>query len=361
MADHVTTRYMDGIPIVSNSMEPGRYHYTPTMGLLPEQEFYDRCINQLRSYLQKLEDDGKMLRLKDIKKMDILDMTSVFDMPDNKYGIPHFPEVSDEEIDIIQSLNWYAHVPCFEKGALKLNHFRYIVFEILEMDPEQSYMKMKLTDYSKPDGRISIWQIGCSVTVETYIEENEEGELEYMGLKPIEKQNFEQLYTMYSRKDLRWQESDYQYWMDTVVDNAKKQTERIKRESGKDQCDAIVNMYMRAISLCNAMLTKNKPSRPIKQSNSGSRKVSYEKGAAPERKIRNVGALRVQSKDIPRKPCMETVITYRTAKWKVRGHIRHYKNGKEVYIKPTTHTRKALADTDKETATTIRFNKKKGK
>lgn len=323
-------------------------------------QYFDYTHSLLKDYIQKMVDDGKMMRLRDIKKMDILDMTGFLNLPDDGYSLPDPKQATEEELDTMCALNWYIHVPCFEKGAIRVNKFRYIVFEVLEMDPENCHMKIKLTDYSKADGiQSGIWQKGVSTTVVTEMR-NKDEEDHYVGLKLIEKQTFEQLYTMYSAKDLGWGKSDYKQWMDTIVANAREKTKQIEKRTGIDQCGHLVNAYMAYIGICNAILTKNKPSRPVKKQSSGKRKVSYEKGVSPERKIRNVGPLRVQSKDIPRKPCLETVITYKTAKWKVRGHIRHYRSGKEVYIKPTTRTRKALADTDKVTATTIRFNKKKG-
>lgn len=312
----------------------------------------------LKLYMQKLIDDGKMMRLRDIKKMDILDTMGFMSPPDNGYGMPHIGRFSKEEREIGDRLGWYAYIPCFEKGAVKFNTFRYIVFEMIEIDPENKSMKIKLRDYIKSVKEV--WEMGVGVTI--VITDTSSGNINKIRYEIEDKQNFEELYTMYSAKDLGWTKSDYRLWLDTIVANAKTVTKEIKDQSGSDQCEELALAFMGTIVRCNAMLEMNKPSRPIKKENiaPGKRKIAYEKGKNPERKIRNVGALRVQSKEIPRKPSLETVITYKTAKWSVRGHIRRYKNGKEVYIKPSIRTRKALAGTEKTTATTIRFKKKKG-
>lgn len=332
----------------------------PLVKAIIRNPYYNPQI--LKSYMQKLMDDGKMMKFRDVKKMDILDTMDLLPPPDNGYGVPSFENATEEEKAAIKRLGWYSCIPCFEKGALKINTFRYIVFEVLEMDAENQSVKIRLRDYMKPDE--SFWQMGVGATVTIKASQfiDETGNEHYVHLALEEKQNFEDLYTMYSAKELGWSKSEYKQWMDIIVANASEVTKEVKQQIDGDQCDQLANTFILIINRCNAMLEMNKPSRPIKKSvSSGNRTVSYEKGKSPERKIRMVGTLRVQSKEIPRKPCLESIITYKTAKWTVRGHVRRYKNGKEVYIKPTTRTRKALADTNETTATTIRFKKKKGK
>lgn len=334
----------------------------------------------IRRYMQKLEDDKKMVRLRDIKKMNILDATGILKKPQDKWSIPGLNPATDEEAAVIKRLGWYAYVPCFEKGAIKFNTFRYVTFEILEINPEEQNIKIQITDYLKPhDG---IWQKGTSATVviemaeisddvpidyhnvpyaSIPLEDDGSSIERYICLRLDDRENYEDLYTIYSAKGLGWSKAEYKTWMDVVVQNSIDSTKYYKeQQEGHDQCEQLAMLFALIIVRCNILLEMNKPSRPVNTGTSSRhRKIVYEKGEAPERRIRNVGALRVQSKDVPKRPCMETVVTYKTAKWSVRGHIRHYKSGKEVYIKPSTRTRKALVDTDEATATTIRFKKKK--
>lgn len=322
-----------------------------------------RVPELLRSYMQKLMDDGRMLHLKDVKRMDILDVTGFLAPPDNGEGIPDLAPAAKEEQEAVKRLGWYSYVPCFEKGALKLNRFRYIVFEVLELDPEKQGVKIKLRDYVKPEG--SFWQMGVGTTVAvSFAPADENGVRHVVKVENENNENFEQLYSLYDADDLGWSRSDYQTWKDIVVQNSRIATGQVYAASGTDQCGQLANVFVLINSRCNAMLEMNRPSRPVKEKRAGivpdKRTVAYEKGSVPERKIRYVGVLRVQSASIPRKPCLETVITYKVAKWTVRGYVRRYKNGKEVYIKPSVHTRKALEGTGEATATTIRFKKKKG-
>lgn len=89
----------------------------------------------LKFYIQKLVDDGKMMKLSDVKRMNILDTTEFLAPPDNGYGMPSFGPASPQEREIMDKMGWYSNIPCFEKGAIRVNTFRYIVFEVLEIDP----------------------------------------------------------------------------------------------------------------------------------------------------------------------------------------------------------------------------------
>lgn len=315
----------------------------------------------MRSYMQKLIDNECMYKLSQVKKLDILDITGFTNPPDNGYGIPNFPPATEDEKEAINKLGWYAFIPCFEIGAIKLNKFRYIVFCVEEINPERQLVRVRVADYFKAD---DLWQIGVMTVVKAKlldVKDPETGTNHYVNAFHTEDAGFEDMYTLYDREDLGWSENDWQFWMDTVVKNAILVKEEMQKLRGTNQCDQLARIFTLLICRCNSMLELNKPSRPVKPKTvpGAARKVTYEKGAAPERKTRMVGSLRVQSENIPRKPCLETVITYKVAKWTVRGHTRHYKSGKTVYINPTVRKRKALEGTDEMTATTIRFKKKK--
>lgn len=320
----------------------------------------------LRSYMQKLTDEKLMLRLSQVKKMDILDTTAFLTPPDNEYGIPVVHHMAPKEQEVVGRLGWYSIVPCFEEGAVKLNRFRYIVFKILDMDPEKQQVTIRLYDYMKMDG---LWQSGVSTTMMASAMPHVpgmEGTMDvshHMVIRHKDDLDFPGLYTMYEPYELGWSEKDWTLWMDTVVRHSRITVEELSRKKNTDACAQLASVFTKVISRCNVLLELNKPSRPVRavDGNRTHRKctVTCQDGDTPKRVVRNVGALRVQSEKIPRKPCLETVVTYKVARWTVRGHMRHYKSGKSVYVKPGTRTRKALADTGQATATTVRFRRKK--
>lgn len=71
------------------------------------------------------------------------------------------------------------------------------------------------------------------------------------------------------------------------------------------------------------------------------------------KRIREIHGIRILSEKSPKLSTEEILRHYHLENWNVRGHIRHYKNGKTVYIKPTVHHRKALKGTQTPPVQTI--------
>lgn len=308
----------------------------------------ERIDRLLRSFVSILLGKKQMLRLSEVKKMNVLDACALLPEDENEYTAPSIPPVSEEEQKFADKLGWYALVPCFESGALRINKFRYLVFEVQSIDPEKRELAVRIHDYMRIR---SLWQPGISVTAHVRVKT-----LPSVAVACTDPRTFADLYTSLSRKELGWSEEDYRFWMDTVVENA-----RIKEASIPDgymkSCESIAAIFFRVLMRCNLLLSQEKPSRPVNQKGGGKREIRYEKEMTPVRKVRMVGPLKVQSEKPPKAPCLETVVTYKTASWTVRGHVRRYKNGKTVYIKPTVRKRKALTGGEEHPTTTIRFRK----
>ena len=61
-----------------------------------------------------------------------------------------------------------------------------------------------------------------------------------------------------------------------------------------------------------------------------------------DRTFHIIDMITVLSSEKPRRPSAKSIAKYKTLIWQTRGHIRHYKNGKTVYIKPYTCRRKNI-------------------
>lgn len=64
----------------------------------------------------------------------------------------------------------------------------------------------------------------------------------------------------------------------------------------------------------------------------------------PKQIVRNIGNITIKSVKVPKVPTEESIRKYKVASWNKRGHVRHNKNGKTVYIKHTICRRKAFED-----------------
>lgn len=61
-----------------------------------------------------------------------------------------------------------------------------------------------------------------------------------------------------------------------------------------------------------------------------------------DRTFHIIDMITVLSSEKPRRPSAKSIAKYKTLIWQTRGHVRHYKNGKTVYIKPYTCRRKNI-------------------
>ena len=63
--------------------------------------------------------------------------------------------------------------------------------------------------------------------------------------------------------------------------------------------------------------------------------------------------VQIKSASVPKAPTVDIIRHYKVASWNVRGHMRHYKNGKTIYIAPTVAKRKEFENTDASKRQTI--------
>lgn len=113
-----------------------------------------------------------------------------------------------------------------------------------------------------------------------------------------------------------------------------------------------VSIAIACIVLTNAMLSTEKLSSPQKTSHKTIVTYATSENKQPDakRKTRHLGKIKISSEKRPSVPTMRKIINYSMAEWSRRGFTRHYKNGKTVFIKPTTVKRRCIDITTTEKA-----------
>lgn len=104
---------------------------------------------------------------------------------------------------------------------------------------------------------------------------------------------------------------------------------------------------------------REKPSKPTRANPTPTKEkptTAYDQSTQDERKIRTIGTISITSKSVPHAPTQKSAAKYVIASWQTRGHIRHYKSGKTVYIKPSIHHRHALKQNAAPAPVTIKLN-----
>jgi len=106
-----------------------------------------------------------------------------------------------------------------------------------------------------------------------------------------------------------------------------------------------VSIAIACIIMTNLMLKSEKLSAPTKSTETSHIKYDVNmkpNDANPVRKTRNLGKIRITSHNRPSQPSMQKIIRFSKAEWSRQGFMRHYKNGKTVFVRPTTVKRRCV-------------------
>ena len=301
----------------------------------------------LRAYNNALIQRGLRLSEKALFEQDTIDISNL-SVPNEIPGELPSEVVPDLLRTIPEDQRFYASIPCLEQGILyQASANCTLRFKLLELKPKEKYAQIKLYDYENnahlddtsakdvmcaaeaiceilPDGtynmlefvgkkdilqKIPISQLGWTKLDQTFMEK-------YIRQSEID------LYTIKALKEGPEAESKPMMELMYAFQNAILMTNKILEEHSKTQSTKTAAGHKHTNSLPNPTRTYHQDQDP------------------PDRLVRHYGNLKIISKATPHRATQATVRNYKVASWTVRGHLRHYKDGRTVYIRPTTAKRK---------------------
>lgn len=258
---------------------------------------------------------------------------------------------SQEANDIIQKWGQEFHerpdiekflflCPCFNEGTLRLQKDRYIHWKVTRVDLENKQFDIKLFDYLYSH---DTWEPGTSGLLTV----TETGG-EQIEIIPDAQDNvtYSVIYSMLSPKSMGWTEFEAQIWKTTMLEHAR-QREEFLDSLDKHPLSELGTIFITIISYVNMALSENKPkAKPKTKTNKTQVKTTI--GTPPEKKLRTINTLKITSDKPPRVPTRKSIIKYSIESWTCRGHTRRLKSGRLIYVKPSVHHRKALANNQQE-------------
>lgn len=311
--------------------------------------FIERLPELLKQYNDALVKRNMCFSEKELLSKNRIDVRNLCLKTEKPHEIPDMLKnsLTDDETEFLKNNSFYALIPCYEEGVLQINTNRYIYFKTINLDIANDTVILYLQDYIKYDG---IYRVGISATVDN----------NFIDTGIINSVQYHDLYKKIPAKTFNWSEVDKLIWQ---INTSRSQTFTEKLATkGIDLTINLVTVFFKAITKTNYELSLHKPSRGKKENKQTNKRTIIADTTAnqSEKLIRTVGPIMFKSEKPPRKPSEETLVHYRLASWKTRGHLRTYKNGKTVYVRESTHKRKCLQNTEPKTPQTIlRF--KKGK
>lgn len=248
-------------------------------------------------------------------------------------------------------------IPCFETGVLvnpEGPSTTYTHWTVNTINLEKRFYEITLHMYTKGrDENGAVWS--PSIRVHTIIDFHDPQKVtqsyvheDCMGLTDI--------VTAIPYNKLKWSPFDIEVWKNTMVTLTKTQEEMYPEKYDMEYHENVVFQFTQAMTYVNVLLSQNKAKiKPNpKPADDGERKTQaqFDPEKQAERKVRTIGPVSIRSRSVPHAPTKKSVVKYTMESWNRRGHMRHYKSGKVVYIKPTTPHRHALKNTESKPAPT---------
>lgn len=230
--------------------------------------------------------------------------------------------------------------PCFNEGTLRLQENRYIYWKVTRVDLENKQFDIKLHDYLYSH---NTWEPGTSGLLTIKETNGEQIEITADTQNSI---TYSVIYSMLSQKSMGWTDFETQIWKTTMLEHAR-QHENFLDSLNKHPVSELGTIFINIISYVNMALSENKPkAKPKTKTHKTQFKTTT--GTPTERKLRTINTLKITSDKPPRVPTRKSIVKYTIESWTCRGHTRRLKSGRLIYVKPSVHHRKALANNRQE-------------
>lgn len=285
--------------------------------------------------------------------IELPDMDTLYDMVDQ--------DLSEKARAWNNRMQLLHAIPCFRTGVLKKqgqadNETEYIQWTVNDVDVQNLYMNVTLqvyTDIDAVDGK-TIWAPGPKIT--TGLDYSDEDGLS-TKIDPEGSVAMTEASTCVPYSLLKWTPFQIELWKNTSLYIVKQQEENWEKDHDLDIYNYTIRDFIVNMCLVNDLLERERP-RAARSATTKKAEATFEldQDRQDERKVRTISMVKFTSKSVPRMPTEKSVIKYNVASWNTRGHLRHYKSGKTVYVRPSVHHRKALLkDELVPSPTTIRF------
>lgn len=280
-------------------------------------------------------------------------------------------ELATETSNMLQKLNGYKNfitsknaffsfLPCFTKGCIRVTHMQHIVWNLLDININEQTYTIELKSYSaetQNNFEKTWWvknKLKAIISIKT--NENDTGfglKIEYQ-LPIIDLLDTYQISIGINPNSIFNDTKDKIIWK-TNIKKSYAQMNELSNKIQKTQYDIILSEFLTAISFTNMILQNQKRDKTINNpsKNSVTNKITekdentaYTKN--PERIVHKINLITITSTKKPKCPSKKSIANYRLTSWLTRGHMRHYKSGKTIYIKPSVHNRKKLIDIKKD-------------
>lgn len=300
----------------------------------------------------------------DIRKADCVDMRELFvrneQNPDAlEATIPE--DIFDAYSRYAQSAGWFAEIPCLPEGTLRIADTTYFYFQFKRLDVERQQMELKIIVFIDNLLQAPIYQAEIHVTLDY---SNPDSRVYLIDSKS---KMLSRIYTQLNTvRDCQWNSLDNSVWEKSIATmKAMEQDMRntLNAHSEKEFIQYNVSTFLEYISFANAMMARYPD--PVETDETTGAKSCQDPDKAvcmgidekPRQIVRAFGGkIRIKSAHMVGAP-VQSCVSYAVPTWMTRGHIRRYKSGKQVYVRPHMNTRHGMESDAYEAQTIFRLKK----
>lgn len=253
-------------------------------------------------------------------------------------------------------------IPCFKTGVLKQTtdeEVTFIQWTTNNVDIDNHSIDITLQVYTQTilkDFDYNTWAPGP--TINATMAFPEQGKFE-MQINVDKSTTMSDLLKLVPPTKLKWSPFQSEIWKNSSLQIAYVQEKDWTKPDTESFYTRLIRDFMVSMTLINTILETNKPVSRTNKNTEHKPKIipNFSQDAQDERKVRTINTINFLSKSVPHTPTEKSVIKYNIESWQTRGHLRHYKSGKTVWVQPSVHHRKALQNNKSEVApTTLKFN-----
>lgn len=268
-----------------------------------------------------------------LKEFDTIDFSNFIgsDSYEQKSDLPNFDELSQEEVNKLNNC-WYLIIPPFEEGVLKPNKNRYVWFKVVEINEENHSYEVFLADYAYDQ---HVWILENKIAGTFYWDAKWCDKKHWLYKCEGERTSKIMARHLKEYKD-EWDEDNLLYLNNVAIPV-------MKSSELDNDLECLLCHFAYTIIKTNLELLNDKP-RAKRNSVNKVKTTAGEVDKNPKPKVIRTmtSGIKIKSVKVPKAPNQESIRKYKIEAWKTRGHIRHYKDGKTVYIRESIHHRKCL-------------------
>ena len=317
--------------------------------------YFGILTSQTQPYLESMG----LLPYAKRNETNILNTSPLFCKYDGKFPENLKTELADLlnfALDTLQPIPELAVIPPFPSGLFNLSDQQDMFYKTLWQQKGRIAFEITIAAKTDTPKKETIYRyltrFQLTITIPTTLKSSV-----FTMTKIKHEQSTSQLYAGLDLDDIHWNLMDRTIFLDIC--------ENIDTYETK----TYASLFLTNVLVVNAMLYQNTPKRQKSKKESQTNLIKAYLPAS-ETSSTTVTNIVIQSKeDIHDTPVIQhkmtsdepRIVHYQTPSWNVRGHIRRYKSGKTVYIKPTVRKRKHMGESDGHPKSAyLKFNPKKG-